>query len=108
VASLQNRAGELVAPDGESFRAAVDSFRSEFDPPDLADPRGAHSYPIVALSWIIVRKSLAAEKARALREVLRYCLTEGQKTTAILGYIPLTEEEVGKVLEQLASLDVAQ
>lgn len=104
MASLENKAGEYVAPNSESFRAAVESFRADLDPRDLADPYGGGSYPILTLSWLITRKTLEPEKAQALKDVVRYCLGDGRKTASLLGYIPLTEQAVKQILLRLGSI----
>mgnify|MGYP001827988438 FL=1 len=104
MASLQNQSGEFVAPDSDSFRAAVESFQAELDLTDVPDPRGAGSYPILALSWLLARENYSPEKARAARDVIRYCLTEGQKVAGLLGYIPLTEQAVQLILQQVDAI----
>jgi phosphate transport system substrate-binding protein len=101
VASLQNQAGEFIAPSSDSFRAAVESFRAGLDRDQVADPRGAASYPILTVSWLIARKSYDHKKAEAMRAVVRYVLTEGQKVAELLGYIPLTEQAVGLLMQQV-------
>ena len=98
VASLQNQAGEFVLPGSDSFRAAVDSFKDEFDNPQVADPRGPGAYPILTVSWLIARKDFSDQKAEALKDVIRYCLTDGQKVADSLGYIPLTKEGIKRIL----------
>jgi phosphate transport system substrate-binding protein len=101
MACLQKQAGEFVAPRGESFAAAVESFRKELDLTHVADPRGPGSYPILTLSWLIARKDYEGEKAEVLKDVIRYALTEGQKVADLLGYIPLTEQAVRLLLQQV-------
>ena len=100
MAILQNKTGQFVAPNDESFKAAVESFRAEMDPKNLEDPQGADSYPILTLSWLVIRKDLADEaKLKTLQEVVRYCLTDGQTISAKLGYIPLSKAGIKTILE---------
>ncbi|MEY6431537.1 phosphate ABC transporter substrate-binding protein PstS [Thioalkalicoccus limnaeus] len=101
MATLQNEAGAFVPPNEASFQATLASFRAELDLSDLADPKGAESYPILALSWLIVPRSTEEPKSRTLREVLRYALTDGQKDAAPLGYIPLSPAAVEQIMERL-------
>ena len=60
IASLQNKAGEFVAPGVASGRAALasvelaDNMRTW-----IPDPEGKASYPIVTFTWILVRKQPA-------------------------------------------------
>jgi len=105
VASVQNQAGEFVPPSGEAFRAAVESFRAELDLSQVADPRGAGSYPILTLSWLIARRDYDDQKSAALTDVIRYALTEGQAVADLLGYIPLTEQAVRLILQDLEQID---
>ncbi|HPE73887.1 MAG TPA: phosphate ABC transporter substrate-binding protein PstS, partial [Candidatus Competibacter sp.] len=100
MAMLQNKNGQFVAPNDESFKAAIESFQAEKDPNNLVDPQGADSYPILTLSWLVIRKDLADEaKSKALQEVVRYCLTDGQTISAKLGYIPLSKGMIENILE---------
>lgn len=105
MASVQNQAGGFVPPNGEAFRAAVESFRAELDLSQVADPRGAGSYPILTLSWLIARRDYEDPKAEALTEVIRYALTEGQAMSDLLGYIPLTEQVLQVILPELEQID---
>ena len=55
----------------------------------VPDPHGAESYPIVTYSWVLIRKrNPNAAKARAMQELFKWCLTEGQQRSSKLGYVP--------------------
>jgi phosphate transport system substrate-binding protein len=95
MARLENKAGRYVAPSLESGLAALKGLEI----PDnlrvwLPDPAGSEAYPIVTYTWILCYTNYAdqPERAAALREVLNFCLTEGQNWSAELGYIPLPSE----------------
>ena len=61
----------------------------------IPDPAAPDSYPIVTLTWILLRGHYAdARKAAALRDMFRWCLTDGQQYAAELGYVPLPVEIV--------------
>jgi phosphate transport system substrate-binding protein len=106
MASLQNQAGDYVAARSESFGAAVKSFREELDLTEVADPRGPGAYPILTLSWLIARRDYDDDrKAMALKDVIRYALTEGQQVAGLLGYIPLSEQSVRLLLQQVDLID---
>jgi phosphate transport system substrate-binding protein len=96
-----------VSPGSESFAAAVASFRAELDLTHVADPRGPGSYPILTLSWLIAHTNYDRQKAQALEDVVRYALTEGQKVADLLGYIPLTEQTVRLLLQQVDFMNAA-
>lgn len=84
MAELQNNTGAYVAPERKSFEAAVKSYKAKIDPNVISDPSEVTAYPILTLSWIIIRKEYAdPRKGTALKDVIRYALTEGQKVAGI-------------------------
>lgn len=107
VAMLENNAGAFVGPGPESGAAALSA--AEFpegtlpgsEVPDLRawgyDPAGENSYPIATFTWLIFPEKQSAEKAKAGRDLVEYCITEGQESADKLGYIPLPEDVVDKV-----------
>jgi len=106
MATLQNKEGSFVKP---TFESAAASLAAVEMPADLIawlpDPEGAESYPIVTYTWIICFKEYAdPAKAEALKKALHWCLTEGQKFSESLGYIPLPEPVVAKVQVALDSI----
>lgn len=98
-ASLQNKAGTFVAPNDESASAALatvplpENLRAFIE-----DPEGAKSYPIVTYTWMLVPKKVAdPNKAKAIEAMIEYGLTEGQKVSSELGYVPLPQSVKEKV-----------
>jgi phosphate transport system substrate-binding protein len=98
-ASLENKAGKFVLPDensaGKTLEAVTlpDNLRAF-----IADPDGGDSYPIVTYSWILAyQKYPDAAKAKAMEALIEYGLTEGQKQSVELGYVPLPANVVSKV-----------
>ncbi len=99
MASLQNKAGQFIVPNDTS---AADTLATVTLPPDLrafiVNPDGEKSYPIVTYSWILAFKKYDdPEKAKAMEAMIQYGLTEGQKQSADLGYVPLPPTVVEKV-----------
>jgi len=99
MAVLQNKAGNFVVPTIESAQAALASGEL---PPDLiawvSDPEGKDAYPIVTYTWMIFHKKYDNKaKAKALRAMIDYGLTDGQKESEALGYVPLPPQVVTKV-----------
>ena len=99
MAALQNRAGNFVAPTIEAAQAALATAEI---PPDLIawvpDPEGKDAYPIVTFTWMIFHKKYDNKaKAKALRALIDYGLTDGQKESEALGYVPLPPPVVSKV-----------
>ncbi len=108
MASLQNKAGKFIEPSITSGQNALATVNL---PDDLivwaSDPEGDESYPIVTYSWIIAYKKYTdAKKSKALKDVLTYCLTDGQKESGALGYIPLPAKVREKVQAALANIAV--
>ncbi|WP_041604129.1 phosphate ABC transporter substrate-binding protein PstS [Thioflavicoccus mobilis] len=108
-ALLENKDGAFVAPGPESGAAALAA--AEFpegnlpgsDVPDLRawvyDPAGADVYPIATFTWMIFPRHQENDKAEAARDLVEYCLTEGQKIADEMGYIPLPGSVVETVRE---------
>jgi phosphate transport system substrate-binding protein len=73
----------------------------------LPDPPGEDAYPIVTYTWLLCYKDYTKypryrdnpKVATTLREVIRWCLTDGQKISEQLGYIRLPPEVTGPVLK---------
>jgi len=91
MAVLENKAGNYVAPAVDSAEAAL---RPAEVPPDMivwvSDPPATDAYPIVTYTWIVVYKGYDnKEKLDALKGLIGYGLTDGQKESAALGYVPL-------------------
>jgi len=106
MALIQNKAGQYVGPGGEGGPAALASFAL---PANLrawvTDPEGAKAYPIATYTWMLFYKeNKDPKKAAALRQMVEYCLTDGQKAAASLGYIPLPETVVAAVRKAASSI----
>lgn len=100
LAALENQAGQYVLPGVESAAKALstvtlpDNLRA-FAP----DPEGAEAYPIATYSWLLAYQSYGdPDKAETVRSVLQWCLTDGQKVSAELGYVPLPEAVAQQVM----------
>jgi phosphate transport system substrate-binding protein len=104
VAELKNAAGKFVAPSPESVAKAMatatipDDFRFS-----MVNAPGEGAYPIAGASWVLLyEKQADAEKGKMLVNFLKWCVTEGQKTSPKLDYAPLpdsVQERAVKLLE---------
>ncbi|MBX6422333.1 phosphate ABC transporter substrate-binding protein PstS [Thermosulfurimonas sp. F29] len=99
VAALRNRAGKFVLPTLESVSAAA---RTRI-PPDtrtlIVDTDAPDGYPLSAMTWILVYQEQAYggrsfERARALVELLWWCVHEAQNYNESLLYARLPENVV--------------
>jgi phosphate transport system substrate-binding protein len=106
MASLENKSGKYVKPSLESGQAALTGVDL---PPDLRvwlpDPSGEEAYPIVTYTWMVFYKKYDdPKKAETLRNVVKYCLVDGQKMSGKMGYIPLPENVVQVVSRALDNI----
>jgi len=100
VALLENRSGKYVAPSpGSSASAFADAELPDNLRLYVPDPSSADSYPIVTLTWILLYKNYPdQQKAQALQDLFRWCLTDGQKYAPELGYTALPQNVVARAL----------
>jgi len=102
MAVMENRAGNFVAPPAVGFGVALKSLIEDRALKDAADPRGEGSYPIVGVSWLLLRKDYQdPEKLSALKSVVEYAMGPGQDVAEQFGYIPFPPILIHSVLEQL-------
>ena len=99
MAALQNKAGKFVMPSEKSGETALANATI---PEDmivwLPDPEGDASYPIATYTWMIFKKKYDdPKKAEAIKKLINYSLTEGQKIAGKMGYIPLPENVIQAV-----------
>lgn len=105
-AALENRSGEYVLPSIEAAAKALESVQL----PDnlrgfVRDPQAVDAYPIVTYSWLLAYKRYEdPQKAKALKEVIRWGLTTGQGLAPELGYVPLATEVAQKVAAAAAEI----
>ena len=105
-AALENKEGRFVKPSAESCRAALASAEL---PENLRvftpDPKGAHSYPVVTYTWLLLRKKYKnLETANAVREFVKWSLHDGQRYAPEAGYIQLPTTVVEKAQAALNSI----
>jgi len=99
MAALQNKAGKFVSPGAESGQATLATAQL---PENLIawvqDPDGENSYPIATFTWMLFyQRNATPAKAKILRDMVEYGLTEGQKLSTKMGYIPLPGNVVSAV-----------
>jgi phosphate transport system substrate-binding protein len=98
MAWLENKAGQFIQPHGGSGLATLlntempDNLRVFFP-----DPAGQDSYPIVTYSWLLLYKTYDDPvKLAALKQYVKWCLTEGQAFNEGLGYVRLAPHVVAR------------
>lgn len=102
IAALENRAGRIVAPSKAAFDAARGSIMEDISSTTAEDPVSEEAYPIVALSWLVLRNEYEdPAKAAALEALIAYAMGPGQDVTEQLGYLRFPESAKDYVREQL-------
>lgn len=107
VAQLENKAGKFVAPTLEAATAALAKVEL---PADLrawiTDPDGDEAYPIATYTWILAKKKYEDKaKSEALKQLLKWCLGEGQTLSASLHYIALPPAVVAQVSKAVDTIE---
>jgi len=106
LAWLENQSGGLVAPNAEGAQLAL-AGGADAKPKDLSgniiDPPGARSYPIVNYTWALLRTGHSddAAEGKAVAELMRWVLSDGQSYAEALWYVPLPDNLVQVALAQL-------
>ena len=72
----------------------------------VPDPARADAYPIVTLTWVLLYRHYGdSRKSGEIRDLFRWCLSDGQQCAAALGYAALPPTIVG---QSLAAVDRVQ
>jgi phosphate transport system substrate-binding protein len=99
MAVMENHDGKYVKADLASGQHALATVEL---PENLRawipDPHGADAYPIVTYTWLLCYKKYQDPKiAETMKALVTYGLSQGQKDSEALGYIPLPSNVVDKV-----------
>ena len=91
--SVKNKDGQFVAPTVDGTATAAESSSAALLKDGTAlivDAPGAKSYPIAGFTYIMAYQSAKnPAKGAALKEFLKWAMTDGQKDTTALDYAPL-------------------
>jgi phosphate transport system substrate-binding protein len=112
VAKIKNANGQFVAPAIASITAAA-AGAVETLPPNtdyrvsIVNAPGADAYPISSFTWLIVYQRQAdATKGKKLLDFMRWALTEGEASAAVLDYAPLPPSVAVQLMDRLATIQV--
>lgn len=108
MAWLENKARHFVEPNDQSGAEAL-ARNSQQMPENLRllipDPDGEDAYPILTLSWLILHQNYPdPAQAFAIKQFVNYGLTEGQRYSRELGYVPLPSEIVFRAQKALENI----
>lgn len=103
MAQLENASGAFTAPGDRAGQAALASADLSGD--DLriwvTDPADPEAYPIATFTWMLFFGRHGNDAvAAALRDFVRWAVTDGQAMASQFGYIPLPKPVVDRVLTQ--------
>jgi phosphate transport system substrate-binding protein len=106
---MVNKAGKLVEPTNEAFKAAAANADWTNAPGYyliLTDQPGEKSWPIVASTFVLMHKE-PADKANSAEAIkfFRFAFEKGDKMAEDLDYIPMPESVV-KMIEKTWSADI--
>jgi phosphate ABC transporter phosphate-binding protein len=107
-ASVRNSSGLFIKANIASVEEAANAFQGTGDisgADSIVNPPSKGAYPIATFSWILVpQRNEDAGKKRAVIELLRWMLSDGQKECSVLGYTPLPAKVAEHQLEFLSTL----
>lgn len=110
--SVQNSAGNFIAPSVETVTAAA-AGAAERLPPDtdyrlsIVNAPGAQAYPISSFTWLLVyQRQTDAVKGRKLVDFLKWAMADGQKLAGSMDYAPLPTSMASQVAERLGTITV--
>jgi phosphate transport system substrate-binding protein len=113
VASIRNRAGTYVEPTPASASETADAFKDKLatdvraaivDPPATAKT----AYPIVGFTFVLIPKERARRDEQvAVRDFLRFTLSQGQDASESLHYAKLPAVVLQHASESLGQLTAA-
>jgi phosphate transport system substrate-binding protein len=98
---VQNKAGQFIKPDAESFQAAAvsaDWGNAKDFYLVMTDAPGAKAYPITATVFMLMHKQAKnAERATVAMDFFKWALENGQKQAESLVYVPLPDALVQQI-----------
>jgi phosphate transport system substrate-binding protein len=117
-AFIQNSAGKFVEPTLETVKQAAADVASKglpkgdasWEKVTLLNDKGSGAYPIASFTYLLLPKDLGKSpnmneaKAKALVGFINWAITDGQKFSAKLGYVPLPDQVVKADQDTLKSL----
>jgi len=107
MATLQNKAGEFVAPTPEAAAKALEGEKpNEQFVIRVPDPAGKGAYPIVSLTYVLLYGNYPAPKGATLRDLFTWSLSDStaKAATTELGFIPLPEALAKEVTAKIGTI----
>jgi phosphate transport system substrate-binding protein len=107
-ATVKNQAGKFIEPTVDTASAAGDGIEVKDNLLFSAiDPRGDAAYPITYQTWVICyARQIDHAKGTALKDYIKYLVTEGQSLLKALDFAPLPKGLADKAVAQLDEIQV--
>ncbi len=102
---MKNRAGKTIEPTMDAFTAAAanaDFSKAQDFYLILTDQPGDKSWPIIAATYILMRKDYPADQNEPVLKFLDWCLENGQEQAKALAYVPLPPSVVQQIEQSWA------
>ena len=105
---VKNSSGAFVKADLASVSAAA-AAASKYIPDDfrvsITNPEGKAAYPIASFTWLLIpSKFTDAGKRDAVKDFLKWMMTDGQQYCEGLAYAKLPKEVVAKEMKAIAQI----
>src|SRR5579863_6321492 len=105
---VKNSSGAFVKADLASVSAAA-AAASKFIPDDfrvsITNPEGKAAYPIASFTWLLIPAKFGdATKRDAVKDFLKWMMTDGQQYCEGLAYAKLPKEVVAKEMKAIAQI----
>jgi phosphate transport system substrate-binding protein len=106
---VKNSSGAFVKADLASVSAAA-AATAKFMPDDfrvsITNPEGKAAYPIASFTWLLIPSKFAdTAKRDAVKDFLKWMMTDGQQYCEGLSYAKLPKEVVTMELKAIAKIE---
>ena len=106
VALVKNSSGEFIKPSIESVKKAGEFSvtQNKNYTESFVNVSGQGAYPISSFTYLLIYQQMKKQKGQAIVDFLNWALTEGQKSSASLYYVPLPNnviEQAKAVVKQI-------
>jgi phosphate transport system substrate-binding protein len=103
---VQNADGKFIKADLDSVSAAAAAAAKNM-PADfrvsITNAPGATAYPVSSFTWLLIPAQIQdAQKRDAVKDFLKWMITDGQKYTEPLAYAPLPKTVVAKEMKAIS------
>jgi len=108
-AAIENKSGEIIEPTAEAAAKALEGVELKEDlSVEVPDPEAKGAYPIFGLTYLLVYEQYDdPAKAEAIKNVIKWAMSEGDSFASELGYLPVPDSVADKVIAAIETIKVA-